>query len=67
MAFKLEESEWDKQRTAIHPTLMGLAEELEIAASLRVGAMDSNSRAEEITSQVRLTLKSVAARLRELA
>lgn len=40
------------------------AAELEEAAKLRVGFMDSDSRAEQVTRQVRTTLESVAARLR---
>lgn len=41
--------------------------ELELAASLRVGQMDSQSRADEVARQVRLTLISLAARARALA
>jgi len=43
------------------------AEALAIAASLRAGQMDSQSRHDEIANQVRLTLLDVAARLRKLA
>lgn len=43
------------------------AQELELAASLRVGQMDSQSRADEVSRQVRMTLQQVAARMRELA
>lgn len=47
-------------------TLLLLAQELDIAASLRIGQMDSQSRADDVSRQVRLTLTSVAQRLREL-
>jgi hypothetical protein len=43
------------------------AEALELAASLRAGQMDSQSRHDEIARQVRLTLTDVAAKLRALA
>lgn len=43
------------------------AEELELAASLRAGQMDSQSRADEVASQVRQTIRSVAERMRALA
>lgn len=43
------------------------AEALELAASLRAGQMDSQSRHDEIARQVRLTLVNVAATLRALA
>jgi hypothetical protein len=43
------------------------AQELELAANLRAGQMDSQSRADEIANQVRQTLRSVAARMRSLA
>lgn len=43
------------------------AEQLELAASLRVGQMDSQSRADEVARQVRLTMQDLAARMRELA
>lgn len=43
------------------------AEALELAASLRAGQMDSQSRHDEIARQVRLTLVDVAAKLRALA
>lgn len=43
------------------------AMELELAASLRAGQMDSQSRADEIAHQVRQTMVSVAARARALA
>lgn len=52
--------------SGLKPTLELLAQELDIAASLRIGQMDSLSRADEVTRQVRLTLTSVAQRLREL-
>lgn len=41
--------------------------ELELAASLRAGQMDSQSRADEIARQVRQTMVSLAARARALA
>lgn len=41
--------------------------ELELAASLRAGQMDSQSRADDVARQIRLTLTSVAARARALA
>lgn len=44
-----------------------LAQSLDIAASLRCGQMDSQSRADELANQVRITLMSTAARLRELS
>jgi hypothetical protein len=44
-----------------------LAGSLETAASLRCGQMDSQSRADDVANQVRLTLMSTAARLRELS
>lgn len=44
-----------------------LAQSLDIAASLRVGQMDSQSRADDVANQVRITLMSTAARLRELS
>lgn len=40
--------------------------ELEAAAALRIGQMDSQSRADEVSRAVRLTLNSVAARARQL-
>lgn len=40
---------------------------LELAADLRSGHMDSESRAQEVQRQVRLTLIDVAARLRTLS
>lgn len=43
------------------------AVELERAANLRAGQMDSQSRADEIAHQVRQTMVSVAARARALA
>lgn len=67
MAFKLDESAWDKQRTAFGSTLEGLAQELEVAAALRAGAMDSQSRADEVARQKNVTLQTVAQRLREIA
>ena len=42
-------------------------EALDLAASLRAGQMDSQSRHDEIARQVRLTLVDVATRLRALA
>lgn len=44
-----------------------LANTLDLAASLRVGQMDSQSRADDVANQVRITLMSIAARLRELS
>ena len=44
-----------------------LAQTLDTAASLRAGQMDSQSRADDIANQVRITLMSTAARLRELS
>jgi hypothetical protein len=41
--------------------------ELELAANLRAGQMDSQSRADEIAHQIRQTMVSVAARARALA
>jgi hypothetical protein len=43
------------------------AVELERAANLRAGQMDSQSRADEIAHQIRQTMVSVAARARALA
>ncbi len=43
------------------------AEALELAATLKAGQMDSQSRHDEIARQVRLTLVDVAAKLRALA
>jgi hypothetical protein len=43
------------------------AEELELAAALRAGAMDSTSRHDEVAREVRQTLISLAARARALA
>jgi hypothetical protein len=43
------------------------AQQLELAISLRVGQMDSQSRADEVARQVRMTLEQLAARMRELA
>lgn len=43
------------------------AQELELAASLRVGQMDSQSRADEVARQVRMTLTQLARRMREQA
>lgn len=43
------------------------AQQLELAASLRVGEMDSQSRALEVGKQVRMTLTEVARRMREQA
>ena len=40
------------------------AMELELAASLRVGQMDSQSKADEVNRQVRLTLTGLAERMR---
>jgi hypothetical protein len=47
--------------------LCDLAIELEIAASLRAGQMDSQSRADEIAKSVRETMQGVAQQLRALA
>jgi hypothetical protein len=44
-----------------------LAQSLDVAASMRVGQMDSQSRADEVAREVRLSLQSVSARLRELS
>jgi len=44
-----------------------LAQSLDTAAALRCGQMDSQSRADDVANQVRLTLMSTAARLRELS
>jgi hypothetical protein len=41
--------------------------ELELAASLRAGQMDSQSRADDIARQQRVTMTSLAARARALA
>lgn len=43
------------------------AQELELAASLRAGMMDSQSRADDVAHQVRQTLVSLAARARALS
>lgn len=43
------------------------ADELEAAANLRAGQMDSQSRADDVARQVRQTLVSIAARARSLA
>lgn len=48
-----------------HRLMADAGVELELAASLRVGAMDSESKAMEVSKQVRLTLTAVAARLRD--
>lgn len=40
--------------------------ELELAGSLRIGAMDSESRAMDVAKQVSLTVKSVAERMRAM-
>ena len=40
------------------------AEQLEEASALRVGQMDSSSRADEVNRQVRMTLRQVAENLR---
>ena len=40
------------------------AEALELAATLKAGQMDSQSRHDEVAKQVRLTLVDVAAKLR---
>lgn len=47
--------------------IRNLAQELYIASTLRVGAMDTTSRADEVSRQVRQTLTSVAERLRQAA
>jgi hypothetical protein len=44
-----------------------LAQSLDVAASMRVGQMDSQSRADEVAREVRLSMQSVSARLRELS
>jgi hypothetical protein len=44
-----------------------LAQSLDLAASLRCGQMDSQSRADDVANQVRIALTSTAARLRELS
>lgn len=49
---------------AVKETAALCAELLDIAASLRAGQMDSQSRHDEIAIQVRLTLADVAAKLR---
>lgn len=51
------------QRTELEQCAMAL----ELAADLRSGHMDSESRAQEVQRQVRLTLIDVAARLRTLS
>lgn len=40
--------------------------ELELAASLRVGAMDSESKAMDVSKQVSATIRSVAQRMRDM-
>lgn len=67
MVFKLDESTWDQQRGAMHARLLQLADELDAAATLKAGAMDSQNRTDEIAAQVRGTLRSVSTSLRELA
>lgn len=44
-----------------------LAQSLDVAAAMRVGQMDSQSRADEVAREVRLSMQSVSARLRELS
>lgn len=43
------------------------ATELELAASLRAGQMDSQSRADDVARQIRQSILSVASRARALA
>lgn len=43
------------------------AHELERAAALRAGQMDSQSRSDEIARDVRMTMTSLAQRMRELS
>lgn len=43
------------------------AQQLELAASLKVGQMDSQSRADEVATQIRMTMVQLAAQMRELA
>lgn len=50
-----------------HDELQQCAMALELAANLRSGHMDSESRVQEVQRQVRLTLTDVAARLRALS
>jgi hypothetical protein len=47
--------------------LAAAAIELEIAAGLRAGQMDSQSRADDVAHQIRQTILSVASRARALA
>lgn len=42
------------------------SEQLELAASIKVGCMDSQNRVDEIQRQVQLTLHTIAAEMREL-
>lgn len=49
-----------------HRVSADAARELDEAASLRIGQMDSQSRADEVSRQVRTTLASVASRLRAM-
>jgi hypothetical protein len=51
----------------LHEFLMACAERLEIAASLRIGAMDSQSRVDEITAAMKAAVRDVAADLRAYA
>ena len=56
-----------RELRALKETAGLCAEQLGIAASLRAGQMDSQSRHDEVARQVRVTLVDVAAKLRELA
>lgn len=51
----------------LHATLKQLADELDAAARIRAGAMDSQSRADDLSAQVRGKIQSVSQRLRVLA
>lgn len=51
----------------MHARLLQLADELDAAATLKAGAMDSQNRTDDIAAQVRGTLQSVSKQLREMA
>lgn len=55
-----------KSKDSLKHTLSLLAQELDTAASLRIGQMDSQSRADDVSREVRRTITSVAERLRAL-
>lgn len=67
MTFKLDESTWDQQLGALNARLRQFADELDAAATLKAGAMDSQNRTDEIAAEVRRTLLSVSKQLREMS